>query len=150
MIGKKWTLFPVLLVMAGIASSAAAATLKTGEWETTSQISTPQGMQTFTARTCNKQPDVAGILSRHDQHCGNWQESGPDGSGTYTLHGVCSQNGTAAGKGLNMQVEAQITVEADGRSVRGTTQSSGEVNGFSFSSPPVPFTSRYIGACTQH
>lgn len=141
--------FVVLSAIGAIGTAHAAMRMVPGEWETTSQVATPQGRQTLHEKVCNKGHNVAEILMRQQgTQCAPWHESGSDAAGAYVLQSTCTQAGAFPGGVLTLHALARVTVAPDGRSARGTVQASGHVNGMPFTSPPTPFSSRYLGACS--
>ena len=151
MIHKKYIQIMSCLIFSTLAVTAEAAQLAPGEWETTTRINTPQGSQNVQAKTCNTGTSASEIMPQQkDAHCSRWQETTSDGGRTIVLRGVCTQSGPNPGMNMTMHVGATIHVAPDGRSIRGTSQASGEVNGYAFTSPLTSFTSKYIGACSTH
>ncbi len=130
--------------------TASAAPLARGEWESTAHVQTPQGMRVMSQKICRQGEGVAQLLlHQQGQTCGPWSVSSGSG-GHYDVRGTCTQSGPFPGGPLKLRVHAVLTVAADGRSVSGTVQAAGRVAGTSFQSPPTRFTSRYVGACTEH
>lgn len=125
-------------------ASALAATGSWEEWETTSRISTPIGVQVLENKVCRQVGDVLSLLQKNPgPGCNPWRLVHEGINGTYTAQTVCTQPG-----GLTMQVHATIHVDLGGHSAHGTSQASGLVGGRPFTSPTTQFTSRYLGACT--
>ena len=141
----------LLLAMGLSATVHASPLIAQGEWETTSTVSTPQGPMTFHTKNCNKGQDISQVMPKQaNAHCKPWQESSSNGGRDIVLKGECTQNGPAPGQNMLMHLEAKVSVAPDGRSFTGTTQASGQVNGFAFTSPPTQFSAKYIGVCTAH
>lgn len=144
-------IFALLLALGLSAMAHATPLVVQGEWETTATINAPQGPMAFHTKNCNKGQDVSQVMPKQaNAHCKPWQESSSNGGRDVVLRGECTQNGPTPGQNMLMHVEAKINIAEDGRSLTGTTQASGEVNGFTFSSPPTQFSAKYIGACTTH
>lgn len=136
-------------VLLGMACPAWAVSIIPGEWETSSHIVTPAGVQVINSKVCHSGTGVTALLNRQQgEQCGPWRQVSASADGTRILETTCTQAGPGpGGEPLMIHVRATIGVARDGRSAQGEVLTSGTVNGTSFTAPPTHFRSRYLGAC---
>lgn len=140
----------LMMVGCGGAVTAWGAPLAAGTWETTAEVQTPQGLRTIKETVCQRGGQLDSVLMRQQgAACAPWVAGRPNAAGEQLFTAQCTQSGVVPGLVMPFVAEARVKVAPNGQRVTGTVVATGTVNGLALSSPPTPFTARFLRpSCT--